>query len=76
MKYSQYNLICRDQNADKNILFNTLTGHSIHLVCCRLFSLFDLELLLPYCNPVISMVSGPVIPIEASTIYPFQKMGA
>ncbi len=31
MKYSQYNLICRDQNADKNILFNTLTGHSFYI---------------------------------------------
>lgn len=45
------------------------------LSAAGLFSLFNLELLLFYCTPGISMVSGPVIPIEASAMYPFQKMG-
>ena len=48
---------------------------SFTLSAAGLFLLFYLERLLSYCTPGISMVSGPVIPIEASTIYPFQKMG-
>lgn len=48
---------------------------SFTLSAAGLFLLFYLEQLLSYCTPGISMVSGPVIPIEASTIYPFQKMG-
>lgn len=31
MKYSRYNLIYRDQKAGKDILFNTLTGHSFYI---------------------------------------------